>query len=96
MILESVRLQKCKETLEKCEKESCGDPKVIINAIEDLVDLVASSPNHTTKMDASHIMCHFILEGSYFTEDDKKTFLTHLFEEGCRRLGQGFLDPTIH
>ena len=96
MCLDSVRLQQCKERLEKCEMERCNNPKVIISAIEDLFDLVAHSANDTIKMEASHSIFNFILNGSYFTEDDKKTFLKHLFEEGCRRLGQSFLDPIIH
>ena len=94
MILDSIKLQKYKETLERCTRES--ESQEIISTIEALFNLVANSENLTIKIEASHCIFQFVLNGSYFSEDDKKIFLNRLLEEGVRRLGQGFLNPTIH
>jgi hypothetical protein len=62
----------------------------IVAVIDKLLDLVAHSESEGIKREASHVVFNFILNGSYFSEKDKKVFLKHLFEEGCRRLGQDF------
>jgi len=65
MCLDSVRLQQCKERLEKCEMERCNNPKVIISAIEDLFDLVAHSANDTIKW--KHPTASLILSSTALT-----------------------------
>ena len=95
MSLDAVNLRKCKKSLEKYEKEVEGNLRKIVCVIDKLFDLIVDSENKAIKLEASQVIFHFILNGSYFSKKDKNDFLKHLFEEGCRRLGQD-LFGAIH
>ncbi len=90
MCLDSIRLQKYKETLEKCEKEN--DLKEVISAIDNLLDLAMGSEKFKIKMGASCCVFNFIINGSYFDEEEKETFLLHAFGEAWERTRK----KTVH